>query len=420
MNRAEKLIIVADDLTGAADTASRCHFAGLPATILTAPDIQDLPDGAIAINTDTRHRTGSDAFSIVAKLSRSVRRYGNFCWYKKIDSTLRGNIGAELDGLFSVLSSAAEQSAAPKRIAIICPALPVQERGIVDGRLTARQISVPDIHFPTLLREQSCRKVGEVALSDVRRDVDHLTRTMKQLIDRGVDYIIVDGTSESDLRMIRDAAGLASANPIYCGSAGLAQMIAEWLALEQVHAVPAIHRAHGSAFLDRADSGSIVIIVGSASLPAQRQMGYLLRQADVTSLEIKVDRSITVDQVRQVSDSSLILLHLPAPRSDAKLDGPKARAMAKTLGNAAEKLYFQLRPQLMILVGGDTSMAVAERLMIGQLDIVCELLPGIPLAVGHAGDGIGQAIILKSGNHGIDNTLVKLIEIYRSLNYKKS
>ena len=90
------LKILADDLTGAADTAARCRHFGMPATIfLDIPELP-LPPGALAFTSDSRHLPADEAARQARNTAARLPRL-NAQWYKKIDSTLRGNIGSELD-----------------------------------------------------------------------------------------------------------------------------------------------------------------------------------------------------------------------------------------------------------------------------------------------------------------------------------
>ena len=96
------LVIVADDVTGAADSAARCHYAGLPATIYLRPTPPPWPSGAIAFSTDSRFLPPAEAAAQVRRLLAPLKG-APAIWYKKIDSTLRGNLGAELDAMLTEL-----------------------------------------------------------------------------------------------------------------------------------------------------------------------------------------------------------------------------------------------------------------------------------------------------------------------------
>ena len=101
------LLIIADDFTGALDTS--VHFAKRQISTLATtnrdidfwslpPDIQ-----VLAIDTETRHLPGEEAYRIVLDVARRAVKAGIPYLYKKTDSTLRGNIGAELSALMDGL-----------------------------------------------------------------------------------------------------------------------------------------------------------------------------------------------------------------------------------------------------------------------------------------------------------------------------
>src|SRR5207237_1836446 len=111
------LTIVADDLTGACDTGAL--FAGRgPVPVTVWPDAA-LRAPVSVVDTESRALDPADAARRVAAVARNVARTRVF---KKIDSTLRGPIGAELDALLRAISSAG---------ALVCPALHAETRVVV-------------------------------------------------------------------------------------------------------------------------------------------------------------------------------------------------------------------------------------------------------------------------------------------------
>jgi len=60
----------------------------------------------------------------VRALAAGMGEHAESTWYKKIDSTLRGHLGQELDALLDTLG---------RSCALVCPAFPAQRRGLVDG-----------------------------------------------------------------------------------------------------------------------------------------------------------------------------------------------------------------------------------------------------------------------------------------------
>src|SRR5215204_6549738 len=98
-----KLVIIADDLTGAADSAARCVQAGLSAEICLEPSTQATTSDVVALSTDSRFLPAEEARQRVADTVTTLSSWSGTTWYKKIDSTLRGNIGAEIDAMLAAL-----------------------------------------------------------------------------------------------------------------------------------------------------------------------------------------------------------------------------------------------------------------------------------------------------------------------------
>ena len=160
------LIILADDLTGAADCAGRCHQAGIAATIALPGARVHESGGAICCTTDSRHLPADVAARRVRELAAGMSEYAGSTWYKKIDSTLRGHLGQELDALLDTLG---------RSCALVCPAFPAQRRGLADGYLVIDPAPAQPLHLPTLLTHQSRRSVVAIGLDDVRGGVRLLT-----------------------------------------------------------------------------------------------------------------------------------------------------------------------------------------------------------------------------------------------------
>ena len=125
-----QLAVIADDLTGAADTAIRSGVSVRPSSwfpIGTCRSRSTRLRSGPGVYTDSRHLSPADAAARVRQAGLSVKKLAASLIYKKIDSCLRGNIGAEVEALLGVLGSPC---------AFIAPAHPAQ------GRTTLH-----DIHF---------------------------------------------------------------------------------------------------------------------------------------------------------------------------------------------------------------------------------------------------------------------------------
>lgn len=124
----DKLLIIADDFTGALDTGIQFTKMGVRAKIITdyQYDFQDLKEEyrLLVVNTDTRPLPPEEAYRRVFHLASNARKAGFQYVYKKTDSGLRGNVGAELKAVMD----AYEESKA-----YCIPALPSLHRTTKDG-----------------------------------------------------------------------------------------------------------------------------------------------------------------------------------------------------------------------------------------------------------------------------------------------
>jgi uncharacterized protein YgbK (DUF1537 family) len=379
------LLVLADDLTGAADCAARCRHGGWPATIYLQPPQPPLPAGATAFTSDSRHLPAADAARRVEEIAAPLRSL-DARWYKKIDSTLRGNLGAELDALLDLLGLPC---------AVICPAFPAQGRALVDGFLVAPGLPPSTISLPQRLSEGSRRTVDAIPLAAVRSA--DLAARLAESRSRGSQLLAVDAQTDDDLRRILDAVDTALPDALLCGSAGLIGALAGRAGgQETAVSVPVVHPA-----------GDLraVLVVGSGSGMAHRQIETLCAARPVTRLIVDPAHAPVADPDR----SRPLLVHLPPPDANAILDGPAVRHLAEDLAAAAIPLIERIAPALLILSGGDTAVQVLTRLGIDRLTVLAELLPGMPLCWGETA-GRGYLVIMKPGSFGDEATFLTLLE----------
>ena len=95
------LLILADDFTGALDTGVQFAACGIPTRVVVGEQVDFAASDAavLVVDTETRHLPAAEAYAVIAKLTRDAMSAGVFSIYKKTDSALRGNIGAELSAL---------------------------------------------------------------------------------------------------------------------------------------------------------------------------------------------------------------------------------------------------------------------------------------------------------------------------------
>ncbi len=373
------LLLVADDLTGAADCAAYAPALGVPAAIYPQAPPLVRTHGLQAFATNSR-ALGPDAARSALMDSLTGQRDGpaKDC-FKKIDSLLRGNVGAEVEAMLEALSASA---------ALICPALPAQGRSVVDGRLAhaANGARIADV-----LAAQSTLPVAHIGIDAVRGAGRALLQAM-QAAAGAARLVIADAQTDADLDALVAAWRAETPSGLLCGSAGLA---AAWL---RALAPP------GGAPLDTLNPIPPVdlVVVGSASAMAHAQIAAVGAQLDVHVVEVGRGAPPAV------APGARLLLHLPRPATSPAHD--ECAASAQSLADAAFAHMQRAPVHHLLVAGGDTAQAICARLGIARLDVLRANLPGMPTCAAQSLRAAPLWVTLKAGNHGNVDTLAQLVQ----------
>lgn len=120
------LIVVADDLTGAAESAAIAHEHGLDAVVLTKLPRIPVDADVLVFDTDTRLAGPSAAARRARNVALCLKRLPHGGLFKKTDSVLRGPVLAELNACTTALGF---------RRALLVAGNPSLGRTILGGRL---------------------------------------------------------------------------------------------------------------------------------------------------------------------------------------------------------------------------------------------------------------------------------------------
>ena len=134
-----KILLIADDLTGALDASVAFAARGLSVVCASTPDATgraiDLAPDVLAVSTNSRDLSEDDAVArlkAVMERARSVPNWDEVVLFKKVDSRLKGHIAAEMALL-----------AAYRRDALVCPAIPRLGRFVRDGAVCGSGVAEP-------------------------------------------------------------------------------------------------------------------------------------------------------------------------------------------------------------------------------------------------------------------------------------
>ncbi|WP_195267247.1 four-carbon acid sugar kinase family protein [Eubacterium sp. 1001713B170207_170306_E7] len=216
-----RAVIIADDLTGANVTGALLRkngyrFATFRRSASVGPEVLSDYD-AVAVSTDSRGITPGAAWAAVSETARAFPLPEDGFYQKRIDSTLRGNIGAEIDGLLDTLGGEA--------VALVCAAYPDVDKRVagdyllVEGELLERTGVSRDPKCPVtqssvraILEKQTRYPVGTICMDVVAQGAEAIRAAAVQLIRQGVRIISFDAVAGSDITAIAQA-GTALGHP---------------------------------------------------------------------------------------------------------------------------------------------------------------------------------------------------------------
>jgi uncharacterized protein YgbK (DUF1537 family) len=378
---------LADDLSGALDAAAAFHHEGRPVTIaLAAGDWPQVSSGdVVALTTETRNAAPSDAAEVITAVIAQARTRGARLLYKKIDSTLRGPVAAEL---------AALTAAMPEAKVLFCPANPRVGRTVREGALLVKGVPVSETAF------------GRDPVWPVRES------SIPQLLGAAMTsrVTVVDASSEADLTAAV-AAMVASAEPwVAVGSGALARPVAALgapLESSRGGGNPASEPVarFGSALEPR--SSPLLFVGGSANPINRAQAAQLTRVAGVNVHEIRAPASANpvraiVEDARRHGATALMLA---GPRIES------AVALAAIVA-VAQRVIQAVGVARVFATGGETAFALCRALEIRTLRFHAEIEPGLSLSIAREGsDAMWWAV--KPGGFGDERTWVRAWEALR-------
>lgn len=455
----QRLLIVADDLTGAADCGTACLAAGLD-TVIVLKDSDPIPSAdVVSVDAATRGLSSSQAAEQTARLTRRYLSPQTRILFKKLDSTLRGHVAQEIAAVLSVTRALH----GTQSIAIVAPAFPAMGRTTVGGRQFVGGVPVETTEI--WHREASNApaylpgRLGEHGLRATHIDL-HTVRSEKRLSDALAgaqaqhDAAVCDAETDEDLRAIVRAGMTLQTSIVWAGSAGLAAQLPQAMGIgrEPWKSILAstVHRP--TLFVDRvtlAVNGAaqstmapLLFVIGSPSQVSREQISRLLADREIESVRVPlsalrqgVDSAAWADPARRLdrafSTGRDIILSLDMEtRSD--VDGqsdPGARPGADNRSSAHEEAAlsaalaalvspYATRCSGLVLTGGETARSVLDGLGVTTLRLVGEVEPGIPLSVATVATTAGSLclpVVTKAGAFGSPHSLVSCRDAIRTL-----
>ncbi len=432
------VLIIADDLTGAADSGAQFARSGWRTLlVLHHPPPLVSPQGlgglvlepgspqeadVLVLSSESRGLAGgAEAAQAVKNILAACSPSSFPLVYKKIDSTLRGHPAAELAAVMSALGETR---------ALIAPAFPAQGRTTRGGRVLINGLPLEQTSFsreaPTGdLRCIFGEEAGLLPLEMIRGAETRLRAALNEA--RGL--LIADAENEADLLRLARAA-LAQEVRLWCGSAGLAGALAAYIGSKPEADKEPPHPTTRLPGHFLAVAGSLHLAT-AAQVAAARRAGAAVFQPPSGFFTHPLPQGMAETAARLAGaladgqDAVLAVLSptdLSARPDSSRLtngytqykNGISPAQIAARLAQTAVITLESATPTGLLLTGGETARAVCQALGCTRLWLGGEVEPGIPWSRMADGRYPGLLVVTKAGGFGREESLINVFRQFSS------
>jgi uncharacterized protein YgbK (DUF1537 family) len=436
--------IIADDFTGSGDSVVQFRTQDFPVRFILAPDLEGFSSvhrAAYVVNSDSRFLSGSEAYARVRDIAEKIHRSGKNRLFKKIDSTLRGNIAEEV---------AAVMDGTGYTRALVCPAAPRNGRTVVNGICMVNQEpinagTVPRDHFTPVDEAQLALHfesrfpgcIAHLSLELVRRGPEVLAERVEILSAKGARIFTADAETLADLALLASLTKLPDI--LFVGSSGLAEALARQSAMRSGKPVAVPMKNREAALMEipitnisqdasgisegilRMPKANIAFFVGSVTPTSAAQCAFLAASGAVQ--RIVIDGIAAAEQpekemvrvlaaVKALPDAALLFHTSPVQKGYSTEDARRIGArISQFMGELALEIGKRFSMHFLFVMGGDTAERIVSCLGVDYIDFTDEILPGLPY-----GNCVSKALgtslqfACKSGGFGAMDALVRVLE----------
>jgi uncharacterized protein YgbK (DUF1537 family) len=422
----QRFYIIADDLTGANDAGVQLAKIGISSTVfLDFKESSLLSTGDVAIiDTDSRAVSEKAAYERVYQAGSIFYKQGFEHVYKKMDSTLRGNVAAELAAVVSVHQP---------EIVVVAPAYPKMNRQTVNGvqYVNGQPVAetefgqdpktpVKDSFIPNLLKKYVDDRVCLIDQAFFNSSLEVLLSYIKEKSLQGRTWFVCDATADRDLEIIAKAFAKINKKTVWAGSAGLIEFLPNALQLNKTK-------------LTNEDIKVTKTLTVSASLSnvTRLQLETVKQMPDCYFIEVNpIDlikqtyclEDIVAKLVQHADKNHFVLfVDSTADNRNATKQLEAAQLLSKTqIGEAISKELGVIAQAIiqafsdidgLVLTGGDTAKAVCNQLNMNQMQLYTEIEAGLPIGKLCSGaDSRRFWTVTKAGGFGNKHSLRNALE----------
>lgn len=282
-----KVGVIADDLTGANATGVKLINQGFQAATMVHYDQAPVEGSYNAVCIDTDSRYASQDVSLM-RLKRSLHHlteWGATVICKRIDSTVRGHIGREINTLLQLLGESS--------IAIVVASYPESKRITSGGYLLVDGVPVQstdvakdpvlpltESYVPSIIQKESNMSVGHIGLENVLKGPAVIFEEITAQINHGHRIIVLDAIADEEIEDIATAMIKVDSHQLIPVDPG---------PLTSYYAKAVKSQQEGAQ--------KIIVTLGSVTSLSAKQLAYLVNKTESTP--VYVDAS----QLASISDS---------------------------------------------------------------------------------------------------------------------
>ncbi|MHB1315291.1 MAG: four-carbon acid sugar kinase family protein [Christensenellales bacterium] len=422
-----KLFIAADDFTGALDTGVQCAKQGIRTlvTMLTAKDFcLSGQDGGffevLVADTQSRHSDPAAAYERVFQWISAAKELGVFGFYKKTDSVMRGNVGAEL---------AAALKASGRDTLYFIPAYPQMGRTVKNGKLYVNGTIITETPFardpftPVNNDDITDMICYDPALACIKADVASLEK--HPLLHGDQQIVVIDGESDREMENISRLLHTEGYNAVFAGCAGFA------------HYLPYLFSFSQQSMPSRIKANSFLFVNGSLNNVSQSQIAYA-ESTGIPSVALAPSQLLSNDFcntqdcdafLRHIADTLHTTGKLIIKTSRDEYDRQELLRLAQEMELPNDRLHLiiaanfgrilrgflkQNLVDVLSVFGGDTLHGILSQLGCRSIEPLREVLPGIAESRYMLGNEYAT-VVSKSGGFGEKNVIEKIIAHFSRL-----
>ncbi|WP_336161406.1 four-carbon acid sugar kinase family protein [Fusobacterium polymorphum] len=413
----QKYIVIADDLTGSNATCSLFKKIGLrAASILKLQGDRNYDVDVISYSTASRGLDKEEAYNKVSEAIKILKNKDVLVYNKRIDSTLRGNIGTEINAMLDNLED--------DRIAVVVPAYPdsgrivVNKTMLVNGVLLENSDAGKDPKTPiktscveSLVQKDIKYSSTYFTLSDIAQPIEEIAKKIQEAIKKSR-VLIFDAVNNEDIIKISKAIIHSDINIVTVD--------------------PGPFTLYYSKELQKKNhlEKKILMVIGSVTATTKKQIEYILQEEDIFLVKMKVEdffeKETCLKEIERVisfikkgiANYDLFLVTTSPIGDEKKADLQKLAENLNTTVEEISKIIANTLTETVVKIlketekfegvyssGGDITIALLEKLKAIGVEIREEVIPLAAYGRIIGGDFPNLKLVSKGGMVGDEKTI---------------